>query len=287
MTRKTKRISLLLLVGALVSVVLLSASLSGIQLQAGSPFPGAENSANVIQSPGKSTPALTYPSPGSLLKGFFALVFLILAIVVPVRLLPSLDLKKILRLILVLIVLFIIVLNIPSVSPVPPIIQDEPIDTAVPPSFEYPVSPLGQPPQGFIWLVMTGLGLGVGVLVLKVFIKRLRPTRIKEQLLQDAISAVNAINAGDNLRNVILRCYLQMTRALQEGRSIRRSDNMTVREFESWLESNDLPAGPVHQLTRLFEKVRYGNRQFTLDEERIAVGSLNEIIRVCRNERDS
>ena len=40
MTQHKKQISLLLLAGALVSLILLAASLSNLQLHSGSPFPG-------------------------------------------------------------------------------------------------------------------------------------------------------------------------------------------------------------------------------------------------------
>ena len=89
-----------------------------------------------------------------------------------------------------------------------------------------------------------------------------------------------------DLRNVILRCYLRMTRALQEERGIERSQNMTVREFEDWLKYKGFPTVPVRQLTSLFEKVRYGTQPTMKVDEKAAVESLNEIIQYCRRERD-
>jgi hypothetical protein len=145
---------------------------------------------------------------------------------------------------------------------------------------------LGEPPQALVWLVTIGFVFGAGLLIIKLLKPWLYTTRIEEQVLQEAESAVNAIKAGENLRNVILRCYLQMTHILQEERRIERTYNMTVREFENWLKLEGFPSTPVQQLTRLFEKVRYDKQQTTDSDEKIATESLNEIIQFCRGEKD-
>jgi hypothetical protein len=128
--------------------------------------------------------------------------------------------------------------------------------------------------------------LGAGLPVVKLFKQQLHPPRTDEHLLNEAENAVNALKAGEDLRNVIMRCYLQMARALQEEQGISRSNNMTVREFEDWLQSKGVPYAPVHQLTGLFEKVRYGKQPTSENDERIGVESLNEIIKYCRKEKD-
>ena len=159
-------------------------------------------------------------------------------------------------------------------------------ELATPPSFSYPVTPLGQPPQILIWLVITSIGLGMGILAIKVVKGWLHQTEIEDPLLQGAENAVNALKAGMDLRNVNIRCYLQMTRSLQEERGIERNYTLTVREFEGWLEFKGFPIDPVHQLTCLFEKVRYGKQQMSDSDEEKAIESLNEIILFCRSTRD-
>ena len=104
--------------------------------------------------------------------------------------------------------------------------------------------------------------------------------------MQEAENAVNALKAGENFKNVIIHCYLQMTRALQEEQGIERSNNMTVREFENWLDIKGVPRVPVRQLTYLFEKVRYGKQQMSENDEKMGIESLNEIIKYCRREKD-
>jgi hypothetical protein len=125
----------------------------------------------------------------------------------------------------------------------------------------------------------------MGWLAIKVFKRWIFPAKIEDQLLLEAEDAVNALEAGVDLRNVIVRCYLQMSRLLQEEQGIERSYDMTAREFEDWLEYKGFPTTPVHQLTCLFEKVRYGKGQMSDNNENKAIESLNEIIQFCRSER--
>jgi hypothetical protein len=127
---------------------------------------------------------------------------------------------------------------------------------------------------------------GVGFLALKLWKQGQSPIRFEDQLSQEAESAVQAIKVGEGLRSAILRCYLQMARALQEEQNIERGENMTVHEFEEWLAQKGFPTVPVHQLTYLFEKVRYGQEEIDKEDETTAVESLNEIIKFCRTQRE-
>jgi hypothetical protein len=56
---------------------------------------------------------------------------------------------------------------------------------------------------------------------------------------------------------------------------------MTPSEFEQALQGKGLPREPVHQLTHLFEEVRYGARQVGEREERQAIDSLSAIVAAC------
>jgi hypothetical protein len=285
MANNTKRIGLLFLVGTLISLILLAGSLSNLQLRAGAPFPSGGNSTNETQFSPNLTPVKTYSFP--ILKGLFSLFFLILAIDVSVRLIALINIKKTLKLLAALAILFLIIINIPPAAPGRPArVAEEfsnPTDSS---SSEYATAPLGKPPQELIWLVMIGLALGAGFVIIAAWRRRPLPAGIEDQISQEAESAVHALEVGGDLRNVIIRCYLQMTHALQEERGIERSYNITVQEFEETLESKGFPTVPVYQLTRLFEKVRYGEQQIMKNDEEAAVESLNEIIRFCRNGRN-
>lgn len=119
--------------------------------------------------------------------------------------------------------------------------------------------------------------------------KSRRNERMKDQPLQkvelEAQAAIDAIEAGGDFRSVIMRCYYEMSKAVSEHRSLMRSQDMTPHEFEVLLEGHGMPREPVHQLTQLFEQVRYGALNPGRPEERVAVSSLSAIIAACRRSR--
>ena len=280
-----KRTVLISLAVTLLSLVLLSSSLSNLQLEAGTPFPGGGDSNNTAQPITNSPPMSAYFNP--FLRGIFSLIFIILLIYVPVRLISLIKLKQIFGLILTIIVLVTLVIILPRTMPgKPTVLQDESSNIIIPPLFYYPTSPLGKPPEELIWFVLYVFFLGASFLIIKVVKQQMGSAQVEEQLLQEAQNAVNALKAGENLKNVIIRCYLQMTHVLQKEQGMERSNNMTVREFENWLESKGVPCVPVRHLTHLFEKVRYGKLQLSENDEKTGVESLNEIIKYCRREKD-
>ena len=285
MTQHTKRITLLLFIGTLVSLILLSASLSNMQLRAGSPFPDSGKSDEEFQFYIGPTPLQSHPF--IILQGIFALIFLMLMIYVPARLIALITIKKIAQLLFILLVSLVMVIAISYIPfDLPAGLPDDSFGISNYLPANSPGSPLGKPPQGLVLVVLIIFLLGVGLLIFKTLKLWLRPTRVKEQLLHEAETAVVAIKAGGDFRNVILHCYLQMTNILREEQKIVRRYNMTAREFEDWLESKGYPTVPVHRLTRLFEKVRYGTMPTMKEDEKTAVESLNEFIRFCRGERD-
>jgi hypothetical protein len=183
-------------------------------------------------------------------------------------------------------ILLAIVYLIPATTPgQSAVFPNEPLDRATPPSYTDPAAPLGQPPQILVWLVIIGIVLGLCLPAIKLVKERLWQTRVEDEILQEAEHAISALKAGTDFRNVIMRCYMQMTRSLQEEQGIERNYSMTVREFEDWLEYLGFPTVPVHQLTTLFEKVRYGEQNISDDDEKSAIESLNEIIEFCRSEK--
>jgi hypothetical protein len=113
-----------------------------------------------------------------------------------------------------------------------------------------------------------------------------RRSRRKEEtplfrIEREARSAIQSIEAGGDLREVIVRCYLQMIDALREYRAINRDQAMTPQEFQHLLENKGMPGEPVRNLTNLFERVRYGAHSPGEQEERVAIDSLSAIIRAC------
>jgi hypothetical protein len=281
MTLRTKQILLIFLSTVLVGILLLSASLTGLKLQAGTPFPGSGSN----QSTDQAIPFLVQTESRALpvLEVVLAVLLLSLMIYVPAKLIGLVNLRNALRLILAALLLLVLVGILPRVLSGKPAIQTEnaPIATDRP-SFEYPVSPLGEPPPIFAWLAAGGVLLGVSLLTMQFLRRKPKPANTTDALLQEAEEALHALRAGKDFSNVIIRCYLQMTEVLRSERSFERRDSMTVREFQDWLELKGIPAGPVHQLTSLFEKARYSKEQIDKIDEETGANCLEQIVQYCR-----
>lgn len=111
-----------------------------------------------------------------------------------------------------------------------------------------------------------------------------RPVNVDEsltELAQQAQAAIKALRQGQTLKEVVLRCYVDMERVLATTQGIQRRQTMTAREFEQQLIQLGLPAQPVKELTRLFETVRYGLYTPQADDEAQAVDSLTLIVAAC------
>lgn len=150
-----------------------------------------------------------------------------------------------------------------------------------------PVEFIPNPPRWLTLVATVGLalllsGLVVGILWF-IWRQRQRPASPLEQLAQEAQEALDALRAGADVRNTVMRCYLEMARVLSQQRGIRRQRDMTPREFEHRLEDAGLPGEPVRQLTRLFEEVRYGTKAPSENEERQATVCLEAIVEACRS----
>jgi len=112
--------------------------------------------------------------------------------------------------------------------------------------------------------------------------RRSKLDKSPQQLIaRQAQSALDALQAGGDLKNTIIRCYYQMSAVINQQRGIQRNQAMTPHEFEQYLASNGMPGEPVHQLTHLFEEVRYGDLLAGPAEEQVALSSLTAIIEAC------
>lgn len=155
-------------------------------------------------------------------------------------------------------------------------------------SQEVPPLPVFQPPPAWVTTVTTIILATATVIAVAAIVYTIwRRTRKKEdeplrRIEQQAQEAIDLLEAGGDLRDVILRCYLQMIIALRDYRMIDRERDMTPHEFEQLLEKRGLPKEPVRQLTELFEHVRYGAYNPGRDEERAAIASLSAIVSACQ-----
>jgi len=126
------------------------------------------------------------------------------------------------------------------------------------------------------------LSLGLAALLVTAVIvlwRRMRPTSDPlDGLVGDAQAALADLRGGGDFDDVILRCYAQMARTLDEARGIQRGQAITAREFAVQLQARGLPKEAVANLTTLFERVRYGRGQATPADERMAVDNLEAIV---------
>ncbi|HEX2995238.1 MAG TPA: DUF4129 domain-containing protein [Anaerolineales bacterium] len=168
-------------------------------------------------------------------------------------------------------------------------IESAPVVQVVVPMPEPPVrAPLGAVPLPLLWLV-GGVLLAVGILIGIWIISSRASSRNKTMdiVRLEAEKAWQELKTGLNLKDVIIKCYRQMSLALEKEQGIERKDFMTTREFENLLEAAGVPHDPVHQLTRLFEAVRYGNWQPNPPDEQKAIQCLEAIVLYSRKAKEA
>jgi len=124
---------------------------------------------------------------------------------------------------------------------------------------------------------------GAAALAWWIFFVKLKPApNILAKVADEAEETLDALLTGKDLRETILLCYRRMTEVAVKNRGIPREASVTPHEFEQTLIEKGLPGPSVHDLTHLFEDVRYGD--FRADEEgrRRALLALRSVIAACR-----
>ncbi len=127
-----------------------------------------------------------------------------------------------------------------------------------------------------ITLVIVALALGGGWLLWQ---RRPGPTQPvpAQQLARQARQALAELHSGQELKDTVMRCYLQMTQVLSQQAGMERPQAMTPREFEAELSQAGLDDEHIRRLTRLFENVRYGAETATPRQEQEAIACLSAI----------
>jgi hypothetical protein len=132
-------------------------------------------------------------------------------------------------------------------------------------------------------LLLGGLGVVIAFMAWYFIAGRRRISMDPAQLLAvQAEETIEDLLAGKNLRETILLCYRRMTEIVAKNRNLPRDVSVTSHEFEQLLVTNGLPAAPVHDLTQVFEDIRYGDQNAGEEERRRAVSALRIIASVCR-----
>ena len=137
-----------------------------------------------------------------------------------------------------------------------------------------------------VWALSLTAGLIAAVAVVSV-VNQVRKNRAAaeplEEIAKQAEAAIGEIELGANLRNTIIRCYVEMNQVVGNARGVRRGNTVTAREFIAYLLKAGLPARPVERLTELFESARYGTGETMPEDERAALSSLQAIVNACRS----
>jgi hypothetical protein len=131
-----------------------------------------------------------------------------------------------------------------------------------------------------IFLVILGMLVVLflcGRRLLWLWLRRRRS--VLEEISLIAGEAAQEIKSGMDIRNVILRCYREMSVFLSERSEVKLEEAMTAREFEKRLQEAGVHDEHVHRLTRLFEWVRYGGHEASKREEQEAIRCFEAIAR--------
>jgi len=155
------------------------------------------------------------------------------------------------------------------------IAEDAPQVIVTPPPYTPPVIPSWAIYLTSLLVILAFAGVGFWLYRL------LRPPRHQlRDIARAARTALKDISAGRDWDDSVIQCYARMSEAVSEKRGLQRQQTMTPSEFATRLEQAGLPSDPVRRLTRLFEKVRYGERKSSQEDVNEAVSCLRAILHV-------
>ena len=274
--------ALIYLILAMMGVLVLAASLPNLRFQPGAPIPRPEEMASSGTSFAQTTSNAAKNEFQPILQGVLVLGIALTLIGLAVSLALKTTKKRITALFvgLVILVLLYILLSLIKMAPATAPIGDS-ISVEPPGSPIYEFSPIGDPPTAIFKFVTAALLLGIGILGAWLFYRMLHRPHPVDPIAVEAATALKAIEDGGDLKDVILRCYFQMAAIVKEEQGIERANSVTPREFGTLLASKGIPIPSIHQLTRLFEQVRYGSKPPGPLEEQSAIECLSAIRLHC------
>ncbi|HQE93304.1 MAG TPA: DUF4129 domain-containing protein [Anaerolineae bacterium] len=267
---------------AIVALLLLAASLTNLELLPGEPFPWGllftkPDTAPLAAASGDASALLT------LLRIVMGMMLLILVIYM---VFTKEGRKRALRIILQF-ALFMLLMSFVLEQQTNLMPTSQEIATGLSPLEEMPFA---EPPEfipGDMRDLTNTLSLVLAIVLTVVILGTLyilwrRRRQPKDdailKLAREAQDALDAIQSGGNVKNAVIRCYVEMSRVISEKRNIQRGQTMTSHEFEEHLIKVGFPQTPIRQLTHLFEEARYGDRDPGPAEEQRAVACLSAIV---------
>ena len=115
-------------------------------------------------------------------------------------------------------------------------------------------------PQSREWVVIpiaALLAVGLGVTLWRLLTRQPEKERLEGADVSRMVAqAVSDLEKGEELSDIVLRCYREMYRILGRKATLRRE--MTAREFVRQLDQVGVRGEEIESLTKLFERVRYG-----------------------------
>jgi len=273
MAKEVKHRAVLYLGLAALFTVLIAASISRAEFKPGAPMPVTDGQAFAVEM--AELPEIKF-QVNTFFFVLFSIILAILLLVTLYRLLRGASWKRLaldfLLYTLVALVSFgifaLIIAALPrsaDLSQVPASLPDNRI-----------ASP-GAVAPFLLWLAGFGLLVGAGLLGGSFILAKNRTAEISP-FEAEAQKARQALLDGQEIKDVILHCYQQMCLALQQEKGVERLVFMTTGDFERLLLAKGYPFDPIHQLTGLFEAVRYGHWQSGRSEEQSAITCLEAII---------
>jgi len=283
MTSVTKRRAIVFLILAALVTMLLAVTLPQLELQQGIPLPGGNSQTEAApQEAVEPTPSI---NRNTFIESIIGLFVLMVFIYLVVKRRQRLNRKEVVQILMRLaaLSLFLTFLlytfsNV-KIDTAPTAVEILPEEIAI--VVEGP--PLAPVPSSLLWLgwiLLAGLVLLLVIMITRVQIQH----KVKrDSLALEAEQAIEAIKAGQDLSNVIIRCYQQMSLVLKKEHGLTLEKTMTAREFEALLEKRGVPNPPVRQLTQLFEIARYAAQAPGPAEEVQAIDCLNRIAQYSLN----
>ncbi len=290
---KSPKIWPLLLLGVtLIALIFLSAGLSHLDLLPGQPFPfsglnrtPANGSAGGIGPAGWPTFLASWW--GILAISFFGLLLLLWVITFILR--PQARKRLLSRLasyIGLLLLISWLIFALQQRIEQAPLEETNPLEMAPSELGELTEEDMPTPPAFVVeppaWLIFT-MTAGFLTLILAGawFLGRRwqqRPEAPADLVVKEAQQAIQALQAGQDLKDTVMNCYLKMNQQLRQQQGIRREKGMTPREFETYLAELGFSNEHIRRLTRLFENVRYGATTASPQEEQEALACLRAIV---------
>ncbi len=271
-----QRMRLVYLGGAAVALLLLASGLTGLTFRPGRSF--AFGDGQLLFGAADGAPATALGGAAILyvlllLCCAALLVYLLVELILAIR---AANWRSILRRLgALLLVLALLALLSSLWRAVPGVAEQAPLVAAPPP-------PPGEPFPTFTatptwWLILAICAVIAALLAAGIWFFW-RRGRQDDRLVALAQAALADIQAGDDLHDAVLRCYREMSRVLREQQGIAREHAMTPREFAQHLAAAGFHDAHIEQLTRLFERVRYGGRRADDRDAREAVACLTAIV---------